>query len=192
MRPDGKSTEIIQRLLSTWQVVICLWLLSVIGSVFSFFTLAYIGMLASLVYLVKSICDVSHWDHPFSLMYSKIRTSFLGVSVSLEPFGFPYSAFSLVWFFVGCVGGHLCPTLCNVILLKPSLLYLHGFHLTHWIFANSWLGAFEPICMSQVLIEIFICYVLWTGESFWQLIFLNSTCISFMSQHELGIYMTIC
>ncbi|KAJ1399688.1 Reticulon [Sesbania bispinosa] len=30
-----------------FKVVVCLWLLSVIGSIFSFFTLAYIGMFAS-------------------------------------------------------------------------------------------------------------------------------------------------
>lgn len=79
-------------LFSTWQVVGSMWLLSAIGRLFSFFTLTYIGMLASLVYLLKAICDIFNWDPPFSLMYSKFHATFF-LGISLEPFGFPFNAF---------------------------------------------------------------------------------------------------
>lgn len=65
-----------------FKVVVCLWLLSVIGSIFSFFTLAYIGMFVSQIYLLKRVCDVSNSDPPFSSTYCKFRTKpFLCVSL---------------------------------------------------------------------------------------------------------------
>lgn len=115
--------------MSTWQVVICLWLLSVIGSVFSFFTLAYIGML--------SICDVSRWNHPFSLIDSKFSNiSFLDVSLDAR-LSFHCFIFCLVF-------GGLCwrsfissSMQCTVILRCMCFwTFLPSYHCTHihWMF----------------------------------------------------------
>ncbi|XP_052722878.1 reticulon-like protein B16 isoform X3 [Vigna angularis] len=98
-----------------FKVVICLWLLSVIGSVFSFFTLAYIGML--------SISDVPNRPSFFIDVYSKHR------NISFLDF---YLLFGFWW------------VVLKVICIQLHSMYIVSIYPIGCLHKHTLLGAFEP------------------------------------------------